>query len=134
MYIYIYYRQLYVGGWVGGCASEFLGARNTYDLKEGGSEIPVTGDNVAEFVDLYLQHVLYIFSAKALTAFLAGFHSLIPPWKVKDFLPHELEAVMCGQPEITDKDVEQLRAASHCSLDPSGRPHAQVLLQIANII
>ena len=121
--------------WVRGCvSSEFLGARNTYDLKEGGSEIPVTGDNVAEFVDLYLQHVLYIFSAKALTAFLAGFHSLIPPWKVKDFLPHELEAVMCGQPEITDKDVEQLRAASHCSLDPSGRPHAQVLLKIANII
>jgi len=84
MYVYIYYRQLCVCVCVCVCVrarvSEFLGARNTYDLKEGGSEIPVTGDNVAEFVDLYLQHVLYIFSAKALTAFLAGFHSLIPHW------------------------------------------------------
>ena len=52
--------------------TDFLGARNTYDLKEGGSEIPVTGDNVREFVDLYVQHVLYIFSAKALTSFLGA--------------------------------------------------------------
>jgi E3 ubiquitin-protein ligase HUWE1 len=34
---------------------------------------------------------------------------------------------MCGQPEISDLDVEQLRAASHCSLDQTGRPHDQVL-------
>ncbi|MGB1597732.1 MAG: hypothetical protein ACPIOQ_33560, partial [Promethearchaeia archaeon] len=51
--------------------TEFLGLRNTYDLKEGGSEIPVTGQNVGEFVDLYVQHVLYVFCAGALSAFLA---------------------------------------------------------------
>lgn len=44
-----------------------------------------------------------------------------------DFTINELEAVMCGQPEISDADVEQLRAASHCSLDATGRPNAQVL-------
>jgi hypothetical protein len=107
--------------------TEFLGARNTYDLKAGGSEVSVTGANVQEFVDLYVQHVLYVFCAKALCSFLAGFHSLIPPGKVKDFSTNELEALICGQPEITDQDVEQLRAASHCSLDAAGRPHAQVL-------
>jgi len=45
-------------------------ARNTYDLIDGGSEIPVTGANVSQFVHLYVQHVLYIFSAKALTVCL----------------------------------------------------------------
>ena len=107
--------------------TEFLGLRNTYDLKEGGSEIPVTGQNVGEFVDLYVQHVLYVFCAGALSAFLAGFHSLVPPEKLSGLTPSELEAVMCGQPEMTDDDVEQLRAASHCSLDDAGHPHAQVL-------
>lgn len=52
--------------------AEFLGARRTYDLKEGGSEIPVAGHNVKEFVDLYVQHVLYIFSVRALSSFLGA--------------------------------------------------------------
>ena len=48
-------------------------ARNTYDLIDGGSEIPVTGANVSQFVHLYVQHVLYIFSAKALTVCLYAY-------------------------------------------------------------
>lgn len=107
--------------------TEFLGVRSTFELCENGSEIPVTGDNVQEFVDHYVQHVLYILSLRAIRAFLSGFHSLIPPEKLPRFAPAELEAVICGQPSVSDADVEELRLASHCSLDDNGRPHTQVL-------
>ncbi|EKX46500.1 hypothetical protein GUITHDRAFT_86719 [Guillardia theta CCMP2712] len=107
--------------------TEFLGMRKTYDLCPDGASIPVTGDNVLSFLDLYVQHVLYIFSRRAIDSFLVGFHSLIPEKKLQDFSPQELEAVLCGQPTISDEDVEELRVASHCSLDENGAPHKQVL-------
>lgn len=80
--------------------TEFLGVRSTYDLVPNGSQIPVTGDNVHKFVDLYVQHVLYEFSKNALRAFLYGFHSLVSPTKMVLFTASELEAVVCGQPAI----------------------------------
>jgi len=107
--------------------TDFLGLRSTYDLVPGGSDIPVTGENVETFVDLYVQHVLFKFSERAIRSFLHGFHSLISPGKMPKFSPAELEAVLCGQPAVSSEDVEDLRQASHCSLGEDGRPHAQVL-------
>lgn len=49
----------------------------------GGGDPPLTrlpcvqGDNVTAFVDLYVQHVLFKFSERAIMAFLHGFHSLM---------------------------------------------------------
>jgi len=52
----------------------------------------------------------WVMSHIRMQSLLAGFHSLIPPWKVNGFTTNEFEAIMCGQPEISDLDVEQLRA------------------------
>jgi hypothetical protein len=41
--------------------------------------------------------------AQALRAFLAGFHALIPPGKLPRFTATELEAVLCGQPSISEE-------------------------------
>jgi len=107
--------------------TEFLGVRRTVELEPGGAAVPVTGDNVDRFTLLYAQYVLKDLSARAINAFLHGFYDLVPRGRLAGFSPAEFEAVLCGQPAISDEDVEELREASHCSLDATGRPHRQVL-------
>lgn len=52
---------------------EFFGENRTVDLIEGGSSIPVTNENRAEYVDLYVNYLLDVSVEPQFHAFERGF-------------------------------------------------------------
>lgn len=54
--------------------TEEFGAKKVIDLKEGGSDIPVTEENKAEYVRLVVEHRLETSIQKQAKAFLGGFY------------------------------------------------------------
>lgn len=77
------------------------------DLKEGGSEIEVTNDNIGEYVELVLKHRLLLRMRDQLTAFLVGFYDVIPEALLSVFDFQELELLMCGLPHIDLEDWQK---------------------------
>lgn len=86
--------------------SEEFGRIRTVELKPGGSQIPVTDDNKKEYVQLMCEHKMTTSVQKQITAFLEGFHELVPPHLISLFDDKELELLISGLPEI---DIEDLR-------------------------
>lgn len=84
-----------------------FGRLKTFELKPGGRSIPVTQENKAEYVQLLVEHKLTASIRDQITAFLDGFHELIPSELVAPFSENELELLISGLPEI---DVDDLRA------------------------
>lgn len=72
----------------------------TVDLKENGSEVDVTNENIGEYVELVLKHRLLMRMRDQLTAFLVGFYDVIPEALLSVFDFQELELLMCGLPQI----------------------------------
>jgi E3 ubiquitin-protein ligase HUWE1 len=54
--------------------TEEFGAKKIIDLKDGGSDIPVTEENKEEYVKLVVEHRLETSIQKQAQAFLAGFY------------------------------------------------------------
>lgn len=55
---------------------ESFGEMKTYELKPGGSTIPLTKENREEYVDLYVKYLLEDSVDKQINAFLKGFRLL----------------------------------------------------------
>lgn len=95
------------------CALDFtvtedrLGVMQNVDLKEGGSEIDVTNDNIGEYVELVLKHRLLVRMRDQLTAFLVGFYEVIPEALLSVFDFQEVELLMCGLPHIDLDDWQR---------------------------
>ena len=91
----------------------------TVDLKRGGSQIPVTPQNVIPYAHLVAHQLLNVQSDKAVKAFLRGFRDLIPaPW-VRLFAAHELQKIISGDDSRLDvasfKATMQYAAGYHPS-------------------
>ena len=91
----------------------------TVDLKLGGSQIPVTPQNVIPYAHLVAHQLLNVQSDKAVKAFLRGFRDLIPaPW-VRLFAAHELQKIISGDDSRLDvasfKATMQYAAGYHPS-------------------
>eukprot|EP00903_Cladosiphon_okamuranus_P008866 g8489.t1 len=84
-----------------------LGSMETVDLKEGGSELDVTNENIGEYVELVLKHRLLMRMRDQLTAFLVGFYDVIPEALLSVFDFQELELLMCGLPVIDLQDWQR---------------------------
>jgi E3 ubiquitin-protein ligase HUWE1 len=54
--------------------TEEFGAKKVIDLKEGGSQIPVTEENKEEYVRLVVEHRLETSIQNQAKAFLEGFY------------------------------------------------------------
>lgn len=95
------------------CALDFtvtedrLGSMQVVDLKENGSEIDVTNENIGEYVELVLKHRLLGRMRDQLTAFLVGFYDVIPEALLSVFDFQELELLMCGLPQIDLSDWQR---------------------------
>lgn len=89
--------------------SEWLGETIVNDLKEGGSEIPVTGENREEYVQLYVDWVLNKSIETQFTAFAEGFDQVCGGEALKLCRPEELELLICGS---RDLDFEALERGS----------------------
>uniref|UniRef100_A0A6G1SM25 E3 ubiquitin-protein ligase n=1 Tax=Aceria tosichella TaxID=561515 RepID=A0A6G1SM25_9ACAR len=83
---------------------DFFGQMQQYELKPGGSEIPVTNDNKQEYIDLVIQWRFVSRILPQMTAFLEGFDEVLPLNLIKVFDENELELLMCGIGEIDVRD------------------------------
>lgn len=76
----------------------------TYDLKEDGSNIPVTAENLDEYLQLRLRHRLLDSVKCQLENLLLGFYEVIPPELLSVFDYQELDLLLCGVPELDLED------------------------------
>jgi len=82
---------------------ERFGEKVTVDLKPGGRDIEVTNENKAEYVELITEWRIQKRVEEQFSAFVAGFHELIPADLVNVFDERELELLIGG---IADIDVD----------------------------
>ncbi|KAG8223038.1 hypothetical protein J437_LFUL001360 [Ladona fulva] len=85
---------------------EEYGEMRTYDIKEGGADIPVTNENRHEYVALYLDWVLNSAIYHQFRAFYLGFHSVCDSNALLLLRPEEVEMLVCGSPTI---DLHELK-------------------------
>lgn len=84
-----------------------FGQMQQIDLKPGGSNIAVTNDNKAEYVDLVIQWRFVSRVERQMQSFLEGFDELVSLSLLKVFDENELELLMCGIGKIDVKDWKQ---------------------------
>lgn len=68
-----------------------FGAKQIVELKPGGSQIPVTEENKAEYVRLVCAYRLENSIKEQMNAFLTGFYDIIPRALIQIFEPDQLE-------------------------------------------
>ena len=73
----------------------FFTSNDDHELVPGGRSIPVTHDNVSDYV-FRLSHYLLHGRTDAFRAFLSGFYSIIKPSLTLMFLPSELQLLLGG--------------------------------------
>jgi E3 ubiquitin ligase SMURF1/2/E3 ubiquitin-protein ligase NEDD4 len=76
----------------------------TYDLKENGSNIMVTPENIDEYLQLSLRHRMLDSIKPQLENFLMGLYEVIPPDLLSIFDYQELDLLLCGIPELDVDD------------------------------
>ncbi|XP_060069438.1 E3 ubiquitin-protein ligase TRIP12-like [Ylistrum balloti] len=77
------------------------------ELKKGGKDIPVTLDNLEEYLQLVVHWSLVESVSRQFEAFREGFESIFPLSTLQSFYPEELEQLFCGN--ATDTwDVKML--------------------------
>jgi hypothetical protein len=79
----------------------------TTELKPGGGDVDVTNENRAEFVALYLKHLLVDSIAKQFDAFCRGFRKVCDTEPFSFFRADELELLICGSPKLDFHELEK---------------------------
>lgn len=74
-----------------------FGAKQIVELKPGGSQIPVTEENKAEYVRLVCAYRLENSIKEQMNAFLTGFYDIIPRALIQIFEPDQLERELQSQ-------------------------------------
>eukprot|EP01022_Parablepharisma_sp_SALTPOND_P018813 TRINITY_DN3126_c0_g1_i1.p1 TRINITY_DN3126_c0_g1~~TRINITY_DN3126_c0_g1_i1.p1 ORF type:complete len:844 (-),score=94.00 TRINITY_DN3126_c0_g1_i1:742-3273(-) len=78
------------------------------ELKHNGSNIPLTLENIAEYLDLTAHYTLYKTIVRQLTAFKEGFNLVFPIESLQFFKSTELEDLICGD-KVEQWDVATLQ-------------------------
>lgn len=86
-----------------------FGVTEVRELKNNGSNIPVTEENKHEYVRLVCQEKMTGSIRKQLNAFLEGFYDIIPKRLISIFNEQELELLISGLPNI---DIDDLKAST----------------------
>lgn len=81
-----------------------LGENRVVELIEGGEDVPVTNDNLPEFLEVNLKYHMMDRVKPQLTELLLGFYDVIPESLLTIFDFQELELLMCGLPELDIDD------------------------------
>ena len=79
---------------------DYFGEMRTFELKPGGSNIPVTNENRQEYVDLYTQYLLVDSVKSQFDAISRGFLEVAGGPSLKLFRYEELELLVCGLPHL----------------------------------
>ncbi|KAJ0404623.1 hypothetical protein ATCC90586_001192 [Pythium insidiosum] len=86
---------------------EVFGAVKTIELKPGGTTIPVTNANRAEYVELYADYILNTSVSRQYEAFHKGFHLVCNGEVLEMFRWEELQLLVCGSPELDFEALEE---------------------------
>jgi len=89
---------------------EVWGDIQTHDLIEGGGDIPVTNDNVHDYIQKYVEWTLQGSVQKQYEAFKKGFMRVCGGAAIELFTAEELELLVCGNPTL---DFEALEKVTH---------------------
>jgi hypothetical protein len=84
-----------------------FGVHKTIDLIPNGRNIPVTDKNKLLYVHLVSDFILTRAIHSQLSAFLRGFHDLIPAQLISVFNEQEIELMICGLPDIDLADLKR---------------------------
>ena len=84
-----------------------FGAAKTVDLVPDGRNIHVTDANKILYVHLISEFILTRAIHTQLSAFLRGFHELIPAQLIAVFNEQEIELMVCGLPDIDLADLRK---------------------------
>lgn len=90
-------------------AVQEYGVPVTTELCPGGEDRPVDRDNVAEYVEKYVDHVLNTSIETSFDAFATAFHALIAPETLHAFDADEIELLVCGNKHV---DFAKLEASA----------------------
>ncbi|XP_052773561.1 probable E3 ubiquitin-protein ligase HECTD2 isoform X2 [Mya arenaria] len=89
-------------------SQECYGKVNTYELKEGGADIPVTAENRQEYVDLYVDWVLNKSVFQQFKAFYHGFHTVCASNALIMLRPEEIDMLVCGNPRLDMNELKKV--------------------------
>lgn len=78
----------------------------TIDLLPGGSKIPVTQDNVIQYIHLVSHQKMNIQGSRQTAAFLRGFRDIVPAQWVRLFSAYELQKLISGDDTVKGIDVQ----------------------------
>ena len=88
--------------------TEVFGQIKKHLLKENGENIPVTNENREEYVDLYVDWWLNVGIKRIFEEFKGGFLKVCGGEVIKMFKPEELELLICGNPLLDFKALENV--------------------------
>jgi hypothetical protein len=89
-------------------AFEAWGVMTTHDLVPNGGDVPVTNDNVQDYVDRYVQWVLVDSVQQQYDSFHKGFMRVCGGQAIELFSPRELELLVCGNPVLDFEALERV--------------------------
>ncbi len=81
-----------------------LGESTQVHLIPNGEDKAVTGDNLAEYLEVYFKYLMLDRIRPQLTELLLGFYDVVPEPLLSIFDFQEIELMMCGLPTIDMKD------------------------------
>ena len=87
--------------------TEEYGMLVSKNLKEGGSEIPVTNENKEEYVRLYVNHVINELPKREINEFIKGFKMVMHGRALQLCSAKEFEMIVVGSPELDFTDLEK---------------------------
>jgi HECT-domain (ubiquitin-transferase) len=85
-------------------AEEFMGNRFEKELIPDGANVPVTKDNLMDYLEAVMKYRMFNRTLPQLTELLLGFFDVIPEPALTVFDANELELILCGLPEINLED------------------------------
>jgi len=83
------------------------GLPTVVELKPGGADIPVTADNMSEYLQLQMQRRLLGYCAHETRELLLGFYEVVPLALLTVFDYNELELMLCGMVEVDVDDWKE---------------------------
>ncbi|RLV93524.1 putative E3 ubiquitin-protein ligase HUL4 [Spathaspora sp. JA1] len=95
------------------CFSDSFGFKNfTRELIPNGSKIQVTGDNLNEYIEKYIQFFINDGIKQQVESFCSGFTHVIGGNALSLFSPQEIELLLCGSDDSGGIDVELLKSVA----------------------
>jgi len=94
------------------CLDFTLPGNSSVELIPGGADIPVTKNNVADYIDNVVRIVLHEGVYRQVQCIKRGFSETFPVQKLRVFDPEEINCLICGQSQQRDGMLNNKRSTN----------------------